>query len=275
MIKLTLLVGFLFSTIVCATPPVKEEFEIVPLNSPVKTSEATFQIIIPSGFEIDKAKYKIKNVVDIFNKSEKYEPLSILKNGTNYEASINVSKLPPGHYEFHLKIIDKKSKKEIICKQKKKHVFKDYAVFVIDSSLKVALPDPKKDASTLEGIDSNFDGLPDRLERWINETTYSNDMKEALKQSGRFIQLILINHKDPKKAVEAIDARINSNTCIYSLATLYLGNYQKGFELDSQITNKLLNTEARIKAYRIANTHASGTGGNIPEDLSKEAACNL
>ncbi len=60
---LPLVFSLLSFTVYSAEKNLKNIFsgiEIVPLNSPVKESSAIFLIKVPAGFEIDKARYKIK-----------------------------------------------------------------------------------------------------------------------------------------------------------------------------------------------------------------------
>ncbi len=248
--------------------------EVSPMNSPVKEDKAKFLVTVPSGFEIDKAKYKIKNSTHIFDKSDKHDNLNLTKQGNDYVASADVSKLPPGQYQFFLKIVDKKTKKEHDSHQKKKHVLKDFAAFIIDETMQVPAPDPKKDALTLAGIDSDNDGLPDRTQRWINSSSYSIDMKQALKNSGRLLQTVILNHTNPTNSVVALDSFISASYCISAQFGRGLENLDKSHALQDELQQNMLNTNERLVAYRLANTHASGTGGSIPQDKSKEALCN-
>ena len=244
--------------------------EVVPLNTQIKGHLANFSLKVPAGIIVENARYKIKNTTHIFDQSETYIPVILSKQGIDYNASVNVNNLPPGHYQLHLKIIDKINK-EYKGQQRKKHILKDYTAFIIDDS-QVPVPDPKKDAATLEGIDSDKDGLPDRLQIWINASSYSEDLKQSLKQTGRLMQLVLLNHQDPVTSLLALNAMVETASCAI---TLNGSDIDKAYAIRDQATSIMLNTEARIIAYRLANIHASGTSSSVPKDMSKEAVCNF
>ena len=127
-------------------------FDVIPLNSPVKESVAKFLVKTPDKFDIDEVTYQIRNSGKIFEKPRAHQRVNLVNGEEGKELRINISKLPPGFYQLHVKIRDR-SKKEHHFKTK----FKDHAMFVVDSSLEVPMPDPKKNNATLLGIDSDND----------------------------------------------------------------------------------------------------------------------
>ncbi len=111
-------------------------FDVIPLNSPVKESVARFLIKTPDRFDIDEVSYQVKNSGRIFEKPRAYQRINLIEGAEGKELRINVSKLPPGFYQL-LVVIRDRSRKEHHFKTK----FKDHAMFVIDNSLQVPMPD--------------------------------------------------------------------------------------------------------------------------------------
>ena len=163
-------------------------FDVIPLNSPVKESVARFLIKTPDRFDIDEVSYQVKNSGRIFERPRAYQKINLVEGAEGKELRINVSKLPPGFYQLLVKVKDR-SRKEHHFKTK----FKDHAMFVIDNSLQVPMPDPVKNNATLLGIDSDNDGIRDDVQRWINENLSNKpvDLKLAFKQYAVAMQASL------------------------------------------------------------------------------------
>jgi hypothetical protein len=270
MIKLTLLIGILFSNQVFAkniknhnkfTP---SEFEVIPLNSPVKESYAKFSLKLPNGFLINHIKIKLVNAHDLNRDLKKFEDVNVTNNN---QVEVNVSKLPPGFYRLYVKVKEKTKQKE--------HEFKtqyhDFVRFIIDESLEVAMPDPKKNNSTLAGIDSDRDGIRDDVQRWINES-YPDSLKKrlALKQSARDFQLDLLSFENKELSIQAAKQGLNSSNCI---------DYIFGLEEASKISKKFqalfLNTNERILAEMKGNQNFSGQSYRLPKENDFKNYCNF
>lgn len=214
-------------------------FEIIPLNSPVKEANAKFKLVVPASTEISKVFYKIKNASKIFDLNKdlnKREETNLL---TNNEIAVSVSKLPPGQYRIHVWIKTKKGE-EHHCTRKKQ----DFAKFVIDESLQVPIPDPKKNDASIGGIDSDNDGIRDDIQRFINET-YSNkpNTKEALKQFARASQQGILNTENKQVSIDLSNKIVESISC-----QTWIMGVDASIQAGKKLTSMMLNTEARIKA---------------------------
>lgn len=237
------------------------EFDLIPINSPVKESTARFAIKAPVGFEIDELKYKIRNASRLFDKDKNYE-VSKLVNGPNgKELHLLVSKLPPGFYQLFVKIKDKKSKKEHDYKNK----FKDYAMFVIDESLEVPLPNDKENSKTIAGVDSDGDGIRDDVQRWINETYISNlNVKLAVKQMAINIQQELISADNVEQSRIATAKALASGTCLGTIIGM-----EERSKITAELHSKILNTKDRHYANIKVNSNFSGQTISIKREDRK------
>lgn len=239
-------------------------FDVIPLNSPVKESVARFLIKTPEKFDIDEVFYKVKNSGRIFEKPKGFQKINLVDGPEGKELKINISKLPPGFYQLLVKIIDRK-KKEHFFKTK----FKDHAMFVIDSSLQVPMPDPKKNNATVAGIDSDNDGIRDDIQRWINEEFNSQPKtKAAIRQVAIGRQLDLLSVNDIEKSKISGKKLLDNLTCLGAIA-----GSDEGVKIDSALKAKLLNTKDRLYAEIKANANFSGQAWSYPID--EKALCNF
>lgn len=233
-------------------------FDVIPLNSPVKDSIARFLIKAPDRFDIDEVSYQIKNSGRIFERPRVYQKINLVDGTEGKELRINVSKLPPGFYQLLVKIKDR-SHKEHHFKTK----FKDHAMFVIDSSLQVPMPDPIKNDATVAGIDSDNDGIRDDIQRWINEEFNSQPkVKAAMRQVAIARQLDLLSVDDKQKSIEAGRKMLDADHCIY-----FINGLDEGFKLSQIIKSKLLNTKSRLYAEVKANANFSGQTYESPNTI--------
>lgn len=207
--------------------------DVIPLNSPVKESVAKFLIKVPNGFEIDDVRYKIRNANHLFEKDRPHQKINLIDAPDGKELHIPVSKLPPGFYQLFVKIRDRKNKEH-----EYKNQYKDHAMFVIDSSLQVPMPNEKENNKTVAGIDSDGDGIRDDIQRWINEEFSSQPkVKMAMRQvaMGRQLDLLSVNNKE--QSVIAGKKFLNDRTCLKFI----LGIDERS-RLTRELESKLLNT---------------------------------
>lgn len=224
-------------------------FEVIPLNSPVKESTVKFLLKVPSGFDIDKIKYKIKNASHLFEKDKPHQDINLVNGPQGKELHVPISKLPPGFYQIFVKVIDKK-KKEHDFKTK----YKDYAMFTIDETLEVPFPDPKIDDATIAGVDSDNDGIPDRVQRWINETYSSQPkVKLAMKQIARARQLNLMSVGDKQQSIISSRKMLDSRGCLR-----FLVGTDELIKQDAKMRGKFFNTKDRLYAEIQASQNFSG-----------------
>ena len=242
-------------------------FDVIPLNSPVKESVARFLIKTPDRFDIDEVSYQIKNSGRIFERPRAYQKINLVEGAEGKELRINVSKLPPGFYQLLVKVKDR-SRKEHHFKTK----FKDHAMFVVDSSLQVPMPDPKLNDKTVAGIDSDGDGIRDDIQRWINEKYADKPRtKMAIKQLAMSKQLDLISVSDKAQSIIAGRKMLDDLDCL----SYVVGNEQLD-NINREIKYKMLNTKDRQYAEIKANANFSGL--SIPvryKEEDKKARCEF
>lgn len=238
-------------------------FDVIPLNSPVKESVARFLIKLPDRFDIDEVTYQVKNSGRIFERPRAYQRINLIDGAEGKELRINVSKLPPGFYRLLVKIKDR-SKKEHHFKTK----FKDHAMFAIDSSLQVPLPDPKLNDKTIAGIDSDNDGIRDDIQRWINEEFSTQPkVQMAMRQIAMGRQLDLLSVANKEQSIIASNKYLNDAICLSSI----VGIDQKS-KLNRELDSKLLNTKDRLYAEIKANANFSGQAWELPNSAEGEKA---
>lgn len=239
-------------------------FDVVPLNSPVKESVARFLIKTPKKFDIDEVSYQVKNSGRIFEKPRAYQKINLVDGPEGKELKINVSKLPPGFYQLLVKIKDK-SRKEHHFKTK----FKDHAMFVVDSSLQVPMPDPKINNATLLGVDSDKNGIRDDVQRWINEQ-YSQkpiELKLSAQQFAISLQETLANIGSKENSIIVGHKLISSSICFSYIARENNLNRQQVGEARESIKMMYLNTKDRIEAELKSNEYFHGQMTTIkPEE---------
>ncbi|MEP7162787.1 MAG: hypothetical protein ABI747_03420, partial [Candidatus Moraniibacteriota bacterium] len=106
-------------------------------------------------------------------------------------------------------------------------------------------PDPDEAGkATIEGIDSNGNGVRDDIERWI-AVKYPNSEKTraGLVQEARAFQKALTSVQDTPSASAAFDEIAMGTECLSYL----VGPYQMR-EVDKAFLTQMLNTSGRIRA---------------------------
>lgn len=244
-------------------------FDVIPLNSPVKESVARFLIKTPDRFDIDEVSYQVKNSGRIFEKPRAYQKINLVEGVEGKELRINVSKLPPGFYQLLVKVKDR-SRKEHQFKTK----FKDHAMFVVDSSLQVPIPDPVKNNATLLGIDSDNDGIRDDVQRWINENLSNKpaELKLAFRQYAVAMQASLPTSNDKQASIQSSLQSSKAQGCLYRTGDESGLSGKEQEELRKKIDFMYLNTRERIEAEIKADENFHGQEVTV---LSKEEACNF
>jgi len=238
-------------------------FDIIPLNSPVKETTARFLLKVPSGFDIDEVMYKVKNASRLFEKDQPHKKINLVDGPEGKELRIAVSKLPPGFFQLFVKVRDRKHR-EYDYKNK----YKDHAMFVVDNSLQVPLPDSKKNDATIAGVDSDNDGIRDDIQRWINEEYSSQPkLKLAIKQVAMGMQLALTSVDNKEQSIAAANKVSNDMVCMASII-----GANETYKMISEINAKLLNTKNRHYAEIKSNSNYSGQTWELPNTPEAEKA---
>lgn len=244
-------------------------FDVVPTNSPVKESLAKFLLKIPKGFEVDEVQYKVRNASRRFDKDYPYQKINLISGPQGKELHISISKLSPGFYKLFVKVRDRK-KNEHFYKTK----FKDHAMFVVDNSVEVKLPDPKINDATLLGVDSDNDGIRDDVQRWINENFSSKpkEVKLALKQYAIDMQSSLLSSSDKTASIQATNAALKSQGCLSHIGKELDISAKERNEYRKKVELMYLNTKERIEADLKASENFHGQEVTL---LSKEEECSF
>lgn len=128
-------------------------------------------------------------------------------------------------------------------------------VVVLDQQLLANLPPDPGPAGdlTLEGVDSDADGVRDDVQRWI-VLTYPNSQKtrEALLQGGKTMQEFILNAADPVSSYNSAIQTDKDGSC---LAYILSSGFSK---VSSEHQARFLNTYQRSKAWLEADSHLSG-----------------
>ena len=115
-------------------------------------------------------------------------------------------------------------------------------------------PDPAEEGkATLEGIDSDNDGLRDDIQRYI-ALQYSDSVKTkaALRQAAMALQNIILNSPDETSALRNTELEARASECIRYIRPV------DGRRIDNMLLAEFLNTEARSRAYLAYDAKLSG-----------------
>jgi hypothetical protein len=141
----------------------------------------------------------------------------------------------------------------------------------IDGELEPPAPNHFEDVKTIEGIDSNKNGVRDDIERYINRAFPNRDLRMAAKQFARdYILLMVAKTKD--EAIKRSYPHHNSKQCfnaiqkltllqIYSLDEYKkLKHYErtKYHQILERIMHKIENTKERESSYSKATKFLGG-----------------
>ena len=115
-------------------------------------------------------------------------------------------------------------------------------------------PDPgEAGKATLEGIDSDQDGVRDDIQRYIT-LTYpdSRKMKAALRQSAIALQKIILESPDVESALYNTELEARASECIRYIQP------DEGRKIDNMLMAEFLNTLDRSRAYLEFDAKLSG-----------------
>ena len=122
-------------------------------------------------------------------------------------------------------------------------------------------PDPGEEGKrTLEGIDSDKDGLRDDVQRWIYfRFPNSEKARAAFRQTAIDFQTALLAYNDKERAVQAFHSYGRSVDClVYVIGGDSIEDLQQAFAIKTDLKLLFINTPQRSDAYLVANSHFSG-----------------
>lgn len=137
-------------------------------------------------------------------------------------------------------------------------------------------PDPgEAGKATLEGIDSNGNGVRDDIEQYI-AITYPGDAKrnvrKALEQDAKGFQMALLASSNEAESIRVLHETTGDGDCLAGVMGL-----QESFVASGALKAQVLNTELRSRAWIAFNRHIGGeVERNVyPWEYAKECKFNL
>lgn len=123
---------------------------------------------------------------------------------------------------------------------------------------------PKLDRSTdIKGPDTDNNGIRDDIDAWIAAQPITDAQKKAAQQMARVHQAKILADLNDKAALQALGER--SAASVVCLGDVFMPDYQKGYDLGSQLEAMMANTKERTKQYIAYNRARSGSSGRLPE----------
>jgi len=117
---------------------------------------------------------------------------------------------------------------------------------------------PKLDRSTgITGSDINNNGIRDDIDYWIAALPITDVQKKAVEQEARMMQKMLLINLSQKTELTGI--AVLAERSIRCLSMVFKPDYQKGYDLSSQIEAITANTRERAKQYIAFNRAMSGS----------------
>lgn len=230
------------------------DFKVIPFNSPVKEAKAKFKLELPDGTKIEYVKVKLVNTRDLRKDQKKFEKVEVQVNS---ELHIPASKLSPGFYRLYVRV------KEIMKNEETQFrtALHDFARFVVDSPSEVPVPQKKLNDATVEGIDSDNDGIRDDVQRYIIEkysAKVNSNTLQAIKQFAVSYQQKLVEAKDVSSTVYYVGRMTEAMWCMFGIVG-------PGEKFSDDIKQKILNTKERFQKSLLQRGWYRGHG--FPESI--------
>lgn len=148
---------------------------------------------------------------------------------------------------------------------------------VIEVSLLDIPPDPGEEGKvTLEGIDSDNDGVRDDIQRWFVLRYPDSEKKQsAFKQAAIDFQNTLLVANDKDASITATRNLLRSRECVYHALGANASNLTEvKFDLD-QFRSVVLNTKLRTDAHFLSGKNFSGQVYRLLPIGGKKDACRF
>ena len=117
---------------------------------------------------------------------------------------------------------------------------------------------PKLDrSSSIAGPDINKNGIRDDIDAWIGALPITDAQKKAAEQAARVRQAELLVDLNDKAEHDRLG--VMASRSIKCLRVVFMPDYQRGYDLSSQIEAITANTKERAKQYIAFNRAVSGT----------------
>lgn len=134
-------------------------------------------------------------------------------------------------------------------------------------------PDPgEAGKATLEGIDSDKDGIRDDVQRWIEQTyPASAKTRAALRQLSSDVQKSLLTTEDKAAAISSGHDLLKSLECLFFVS----GNFDESVKAKTNLFDQILNTENRFKAYMKSDRHFGGQTYRLTKSSERSKLCKF
>ena len=132
-------------------------------------------------------------------------------------------------------------------------------------------PDPGEAGKlTVEGIDSDNDGVRDDIQRYIAiEYQDSEKTRRVLTDMAKADQEFLVNADDKNKVLEATATQSKQNSCAFYI------DPDEAHQKLKKLKAEILNTEERIRAWIKADSHLGGMAFSVPLMEEWKNQCNF
>lgn len=153
-----------------------------------------------------------------------------------------------GSYNITLTVVDERGVINTISK----------ILYVYNSDV----PEPGEvNSDTIEGIDSDNDGVRDDVQRWINyESKENSEIKNLLKKLAQNYQLQILNNNDPNKIKEFERKKDKISTCLLGKIN---NDEQMNYYLNI-LQYLYSSTELRSEAWSLVQGNLGGYSVEVP-----------
>ncbi len=134
-------------------------------------------------------------------------------------------------------------------------------------------PDPgEAGKKTLEGIDSDNDGVRDDIQRYIVlNNPESEKLRAGLFQMAQALQRVIIESSNKTASITNMNAVIRSRVCLR-----YFVSWEASVANMDELLSEALNTKVRTQAFTEADIHNSGTTGSpVLDRATQRASCDF
>jgi len=118
-------------------------------------------------------------------------------------------------------------------------------------------------SSGLRGPDRDDNGIRDDIDAWIMALPVTDQQKKAAQQMARVHQAEILVDLNDKDTLQALGDQ--SMAAVKCLRVSFMPDFQKGYDLGSQIEAMTANTRARARQYLAYSRAVSGSSGRLPE----------
>lgn len=232
----------------------KGQLVATPINSPVK--ETYLKVKLEGLSDISSVYFSPKNG------GNEIEGI-VYKEGSVLVGKFRVSYLLPGSFNYRIRTRSTSGNSD-----ESKASSIAFIKFTIDSSVGVA--DPGEDGKkTLLGIDTNSNGVRDDIERWINETESNSDIKKAMFEQAKAIQLTLANKDNKDLSIRYTFKGLKAQHCLRYLRSDKGASTMENIEKNTLLLTMMTNTRERIYAKQKVSSNFHGqTVSRIPKNLA-------